>query len=973
MMAGPDVYRSNSFRILGVLADAASPDIRREQKRREMQQKLGMAATNSAALLPTNDGDDPEVVRGALDRLRDPVDRFLQELFWFSGSSEQDAGLDALRSGNVEEARQQWAIQSRDGATRTRAIQNLAILDHVNAIEAEIFDADLWKSALSRWNTLVSSDLFWEHLASRIDALSDARLSTELLQRVRNSLPVALISINAKLALAEADEGNEAAVREHLEIVENSPFGKATAEEAVRAAAEARRNKLTSLIETARQRWPESPQKGADVVRSLHDLTHPILKTIDMVFASNSYLRSAIRDSVADAMLDGQIAYASKTHEWEESIELLRLALGVAFSDSMKERLEDSIRQIEENIEEGNHWYTPGYWDLPPGITGPLESAREKTLARDYQGALDILLVLDAGAGYPLTRCTAFALSQRAWQIANFAFQDFQEPTERLSRFLATLERRGSIARPSPEMQSWELPECPCCCDRSYTSWVNGEYRGQAFWMCGSCSRNDDRQVKNKKSSLAKELKDALQYALLAREVDPDDQGLKDTVEKLSDTAAQFDAGTPETTTLRTRLERHDAVGARRDLRPKPPAQLQCHFCGSRSADGACEIRVPMCGDVQRTNYVLGNGTSFAYGDAIVMRCRHCRDEHREFPERLAKWQAALSDITSDDEFPAEMDLLRDAEKKMAVAKNRVNELTLLHSDAEYDRRMAEKHGSACPDCGDENNFKDGICCKCDRQYFSLPVLGKLLVGALSIAAAALSAWFIAGFQLPAMPPQTEESLVDMAIALAIGVVVGSLAWGSMRMKLRARRASESEVRMRRIADERESKMRAATKTIGEYESRISQANKNVDRIQKAVDVAIKQLEAAKERAVQAFQRSYPKPELAAGVKPEDAWDTATTITELLKKGWGYGNSIKAGGAVNTKKPGHLDGLVAGRKPKGSGPKRAKPSGGTVRDELLTIARNAQDDDLLPCPCCDAKIKSKNLILHYDRNHANER
>src|SRR6476646_5421813 len=84
-IAGPKLFRRNSFRVLGVSTRTTARDIKRLQNRRQMQDKLGVTAArndidNPLTLTPPASEED---TRAAIERLSRPVDRLLDEIFWF--------------------------------------------------------------------------------------------------------------------------------------------------------------------------------------------------------------------------------------------------------------------------------------------------------------------------------------------------------------------------------------------------------------------------------------------------------------------------------------------------------------------------------------------------------------------------------------------------------------------------------------------------------------------------------------------------------------------------------------------------------------------------------------------------------------------------------------------------------------------------------------------------------------------------
>src|SRR2546421_7153005 len=81
--ARPDLYRINAFRVAQLHAGATPRELTRKLERIKMLAKLGGPAQEPAGPLPLQPAPDLETMRAALERLRDPEVRLLDEFFWF--------------------------------------------------------------------------------------------------------------------------------------------------------------------------------------------------------------------------------------------------------------------------------------------------------------------------------------------------------------------------------------------------------------------------------------------------------------------------------------------------------------------------------------------------------------------------------------------------------------------------------------------------------------------------------------------------------------------------------------------------------------------------------------------------------------------------------------------------------------------------------------------------------------------------
>jgi flagellar motor protein MotB len=146
---GPGLYRDNAFRVTGLAVDATPRDIRRRSDRLRMMNRLGTGQDDEPVLLPPGEPVDAEAYEQAVQRLRDPVCRLVDELFWFWPVGGTDPAMDALRRGETDEAARIW----RDSSSAVAA-HNLAVLTHVRALE----DGGPWERAFAHWRAVVDDD-----------------------------------------------------------------------------------------------------------------------------------------------------------------------------------------------------------------------------------------------------------------------------------------------------------------------------------------------------------------------------------------------------------------------------------------------------------------------------------------------------------------------------------------------------------------------------------------------------------------------------------------------------------------------------------------------------------------------------------------------------------------------------------------------------------------------------------------------
>lgn len=366
--ARPDLFRVNAFRVTELPVDATARDLVKRQQIIEMASKTGLAVPpGPGRALPLPDSGGLDAVYEAMQRLRDPERRLVDEFFWFwphqLGQSRRDEALLALAQGDIKAATNLWLRQEQSSEMNV-SMHNLAVLSHATALDFEWLGTnqsltdeqkkqrDLsWRQAFIRWKILLDYEGFWSRLTARIRDLDDPRLPTGTARRIRQSLPLALILINAQLAVRAVEAGAIEQARRHLRIIKESGFENTIIDEALRRAVEPIRERIKTFGKSAEEKATAEPVYGDDATRRLITQTKPLLMVLDTLLPDDHPTRVSMHDEVARRILACQILFANKTENWRVSVELLEVALPIAASASVRARLEENLQIVKRNLE----------------------------------------------------------------------------------------------------------------------------------------------------------------------------------------------------------------------------------------------------------------------------------------------------------------------------------------------------------------------------------------------------------------------------------------------------------------------------------------------------------------------------------------------------------------------------------------------------------------------------------------------
>ena len=361
------MFRHNVFRITGLTVDATAREVARQGEKLKQMEELGIntgTRTTAFALQPPPTLDD---VRNALQRIRDPESRLVDELFWFwpteIGRSASDAALAALQAGDSNTALRIWQAQEANTADGTVAMHNVAVLWQVTALEWEertsqtTLDGEwldkaegFWKPAVSRWRILTDDDSLWDKFAERVRKLDDARVATGFALRMREALPEALGKINAELALHYAQARKPEAARFHLQLLRETTPDPTRAEAAKESALNSVKTRLREQARQIGQRAQADPVHADEAVRGLLAQAAPFLDVFNVFWGENPHPQKEILDEVAAACQTCLIAFYRKTANHSATADLLERVLPLTDAPDLRKKIEENLRALKQNL-----------------------------------------------------------------------------------------------------------------------------------------------------------------------------------------------------------------------------------------------------------------------------------------------------------------------------------------------------------------------------------------------------------------------------------------------------------------------------------------------------------------------------------------------------------------------------------------------------------------------------------------------
>jgi hypothetical protein len=362
-IATPHLYRENPFRKIGLPVLAGPRDV----AKRIDQLKLAVELGNS--LTPWSFAPESPLtidqIREVAQVLREPAGRLVHELFWFwpenyPDEAPADAAINHLARGETALAIECWEDAALTG--KPAALHNLAIHFHQQALELEAQASpddqeliQLWFKALRYWDRIAGGEAVWTRLRVRVNRMSDARLTNELVKQIQGNLPNALAKICAALAVVHGEQGRADRAALHAALVIHIHGDTAGPQRALEAGAAPIARRIDDRVKEATNRVRPQAATGLAEAISLIRNSDEDLRLIETLCGRTAEFYHEVSHGVADAVLGCAVAYQRATADDCGCLPVLLYLLGMEMTPELKRRLADTFDVVYHNALSGEH------------------------------------------------------------------------------------------------------------------------------------------------------------------------------------------------------------------------------------------------------------------------------------------------------------------------------------------------------------------------------------------------------------------------------------------------------------------------------------------------------------------------------------------------------------------------------------------------------------------------------------------
>ncbi|MDY0152136.1 MAG: hypothetical protein RBS43_07685 [Candidatus Cloacimonas sp.] len=543
----PSLYQTNAFRVCGMFIDGSTRDLTRQIQNLKLALKYNNKLPPNALSCFHSSPWDSESLDSAIRRLHDPERRLIDELFWFwpiiDGDSKNDIALNMLAKNDVANAKSIWMKYGTNSSERTVSIHNLAVLSHLSALdyyynsaakslaEAESEERNLfWKESFKYWKILFDLEDFWNKLTNLVIQMDDPRLTEDTVKRIRKNLPVALLLINAKLAITSAESGSVKDTRGQIGLIDNSGFDQNHIMQAKKIAINPISQRIKTMCTSAYSQAMMDTVKAIECSISLIKQTESLLATLDLFLPADDSNREAIHNEIVDTIIKIHIEYINKTEDYQASLQVLLKLKPIAIGKAAKSRIEEKIKIVEDIIDFGNYWCLPGYFLIPATEQDVLEKARELEEKDRFDEAYRILKnilfsVSDHVARKQFIHCIAYCLRRKAIRTFNDGLDDNNKKFDKLISGLVRyrMSELDSLFSKYGSTYSGMSSSTNCAhCNRSiYGTYYTRTISGIKQPFCDTCNNKIDRDIQDLERELNKIRGEALNLIVLANYLAP--------------------------------------------------------------------------------------------------------------------------------------------------------------------------------------------------------------------------------------------------------------------------------------------------------------------------------------------------------------------------------------------------------------------------------------------------------------------
>lgn len=357
---GKNIYLQNGFRIFNLPINAKPNKINNEFSRIEAMKNLNSLDNTESLDVYNNIAFPIEPKPNFLDyqnaknRLSKPRSRFIDELFWFwpeDLGNKRDETIMALKKVDIDGAVSLW-----NSSTAANASHNLAVYNHIMAIDAEI-RGDLsssqgyWRESLKQWHKTLSNDNFKNLTLLRVQQLNDPTIKQDYVEDIFRQFPVAILSINASFANDYYEKHENSNFGKHIELIRNSDFDELTKKQALKGIFDSLYDSVNEKFE-AFEKYEYEKQSDIPKIESFLASIKDEIAILQQYFGDDAQFQ-LLSDNIAKSVKGYYVSIVNRADSFDgfdldKIKQVFKGLVEMAYTISVKQEIENNLEQLEE-------------------------------------------------------------------------------------------------------------------------------------------------------------------------------------------------------------------------------------------------------------------------------------------------------------------------------------------------------------------------------------------------------------------------------------------------------------------------------------------------------------------------------------------------------------------------------------------------------------------------------------------------
>ncbi|MBP9781069.1 hypothetical protein KBC89_00245 [Candidatus Woesebacteria bacterium] len=337
--------KNNAYHILGLDTSSSEKEILRRSKEIINRIKIDDIPEYALDSGIFKDFRTEDSVRAALQKLQAPKKRIREYFFWFQiFDSIDEKALDLFKRKDYLKAILTWQNAAEgDGAKSNFYRKNLAIL-YCMVLSVKN-DKQYLRDSLATWKSILDSNRFWSAFSKAYKLHDEQTASDEVISDFRNSVVSYLSDIYTELHELHDDS-------DYIQQFQNmfSAKGEQVEKKILNPVFHTIHEAVEKLEKLKVSENGKLDKEESDHIRNAVEIIQVEMnKLIDLGLYDDSQTKN-MRDRAANALRDIVLDLHNNLSELDKSAKLLKVAISIVGTDSLKNKLTTELEQINKNV-----------------------------------------------------------------------------------------------------------------------------------------------------------------------------------------------------------------------------------------------------------------------------------------------------------------------------------------------------------------------------------------------------------------------------------------------------------------------------------------------------------------------------------------------------------------------------------------------------------------------------------------------